>query len=36
MADNEALVNHMLDDNAFKQVLADYYLTRVYEWARAS
>ena len=35
MADNEALVKQILDDNEFKQVLADYYLKRVYERARA-
>jgi hypothetical protein len=35
MADNEALVKQILDDNEFKQVLADYYLKRIYERARS-
>ena len=36
MADNEALVKQILDDSEFKQVLADYYLRRVYERARTT
>jgi type I restriction enzyme, R subunit len=31
MADNETLVKQILDDCEFKQMLADYYIKRVYE-----
>ena len=31
MDDNEAIFKRILDDEEFRQVLADYYLKRVYD-----